>query len=118
MIRKSGNRFSEKIMLHQNTRARSEEHTSELQSRPHIVCRLLLEKTAPHTPAPCPDKFARYSRRPRARCLPPRSNETGRGPSAADFMMAVPVAVSPLNFFKDTAPCDIYTLPLPAPLPL
>src|SRR5436305_2664156 len=24
--------------------SRSEEHTSELQSRPHIVCRLLLEK--------------------------------------------------------------------------
>src|SRR3989442_2174580 len=24
--------------------ARSEEHTSELQSRPHLVCRLLLEK--------------------------------------------------------------------------
>src|SRR5436305_6671788 len=32
-------------------RARSEEHTSELQSRPHLVCRLLLEKkktSAPH----------------------------------------------------------------------
>src|SRR3989442_10188652 len=32
---------------------RSEEHTSELQSRPHLVCRLLLEKkqatSAPHT---------------------------------------------------------------------
>src|SRR5436305_6854995 len=26
------------------TRSRSEEHTSELQSRPHLVCRLLLEK--------------------------------------------------------------------------
>src|SRR2546422_3080263 len=26
------------------TRARSEEHTSELQSRLHLVCRLLLEK--------------------------------------------------------------------------
>src|SRR3989442_12390981 len=26
------------------SRARSEEHTSELQSRPHLVCRLLLEK--------------------------------------------------------------------------
>src|SRR3989442_16019329 len=26
------------------TEARSEEHTSELQSRPHLVCRLLLEK--------------------------------------------------------------------------
>src|SRR5690554_7475771 len=27
-----------------NTWKRSEEHTSELQSRPHLVCRLLLEK--------------------------------------------------------------------------
>src|SRR3989442_6610007 len=27
-----------------NLRVRSEEHTSELQSRPHLVCRLLLEK--------------------------------------------------------------------------
>src|SRR3989442_10079626 len=26
------------------SRERSEEHTSELQSRPHLVCRLLLEK--------------------------------------------------------------------------
>src|SRR3989442_806198 len=26
------------------TTVRSEEHTSELQSRPHLVCRLLLEK--------------------------------------------------------------------------
>src|SRR5690554_7272971 len=26
------------------TNIRSEEHTSELQSRPHLVCRLLLEK--------------------------------------------------------------------------
>src|SRR5690554_7384629 len=27
-----------------DTLVRSEEHTSELQSRPHLVCRLLLEK--------------------------------------------------------------------------
>src|SRR5690554_7113155 len=27
-----------------STGVRSEEHTSELQSRPHLVCRLLLEK--------------------------------------------------------------------------
>src|SRR3989442_4537615 len=27
-----------------SARNRSEEHTSELQSRPHLVCRLLLEK--------------------------------------------------------------------------
>src|SRR6266498_3739144 len=30
-------------LRHQDVR-RSEEHTSELQSRPHLVCRLLLEK--------------------------------------------------------------------------
>src|SRR5690625_5604196 len=34
---------------------RSEEHTSELQSRGHLVCRLLLEKKK------CPDKH-RYTR--------------------------------------------------------
>src|SRR3989442_6802928 len=31
--------------------ARSEEHTSELQSRPHLVCRLLLEKKKKKTNA-------------------------------------------------------------------
>src|SRR5690554_6638031 len=30
--------------LPKNIKTRSEEHTSELQSRPHLVCRLLLEK--------------------------------------------------------------------------
>src|SRR5690554_6658956 len=30
--------------IHQQGMKRSEEHTSELQSRPHLVCRLLLEK--------------------------------------------------------------------------
>src|SRR5690554_7690229 len=30
--------------------SRSEEHTSELQSRPHLVCRLLLEKKKNNTP--------------------------------------------------------------------
>src|SRR5690554_7628590 len=30
------------------TQIRSEEHTSELQSRPHLVCRLLLEKKKPN----------------------------------------------------------------------
>src|SRR2546429_7171897 len=31
-------------LLFKNNRNRSEEHTSELQSRLHLVCRLLLEK--------------------------------------------------------------------------
>src|SRR5260370_11348937 len=33
-------------------RARSEEHTSELQSHLNIVCRLLLEKKKPSSPTP------------------------------------------------------------------
>src|SRR5690625_7093835 len=35
---------SEKSFAGLNVEARSEEHTSELQSRGHLVCRLLLEK--------------------------------------------------------------------------
>src|SRR3989442_9787799 len=38
-------------VLQENIRGydRSEEHTSELQSRPHLVCRLLLEKKKTQT---------------------------------------------------------------------
>src|SRR3989442_2704328 len=42
---------------------RSEEHTSELQSRPHLVCRLLLEK---HKETALPDD--RGQRPQRRRC--------------------------------------------------
>src|SRR2546422_8531279 len=38
-------------------RGRSEEHTSELQSRLHLVCRLLLEKKK--NSALCPDRLHR-----------------------------------------------------------
>src|SRR3712207_7916429 len=38
---------------------RSEEHTSELQSRQYLVCRLLLEKKIPHTSC-----LSLYSHRP------------------------------------------------------
>src|SRR3712207_8173088 len=36
--------IKEKYELHHGVRIRSEEHTSELQSRQYLVCRLLLEK--------------------------------------------------------------------------
>src|SRR5436305_11975853 len=36
--------FSQFLHGEQGLAERSEEHTSELQSRPHLVCRLLLEK--------------------------------------------------------------------------
>src|SRR5258708_13298870 len=44
--RASGRRFDH--------RSRSEEHTSELQSPDHLVCRLLLEKKQARAPAPSP----------------------------------------------------------------
>src|SRR5690625_7051247 len=37
--------------------ARSEEHTSELQSRGHLVCRLLLEKKKKKNTDTCSDKY-------------------------------------------------------------
>src|SRR2546422_6513772 len=37
-------RFTERVLSERLGRRRSEEHTSELQSRLHLVCRLLLEK--------------------------------------------------------------------------
>src|SRR3989442_5440650 len=42
-------------LMGENSSVRSEEHTSELQSRPHIVCRLLLEKKNrdAHQTGPC-----------------------------------------------------------------
>src|SRR5689334_23945946 len=49
--------------------ARSEEHTSELQSQFHLVCRLLLEKKNPATaagPIPNPTHFVRQLCQPSA----------------------------------------------------
>src|SRR2546422_3687337 len=47
---------------------RSEEHTSELQSRLHLVCRLLLEKKKKQTRKPAPESHtpdhARGAQRP------------------------------------------------------
>src|SRR2546429_6474053 len=53
--------------------SRSEEHTSELQSRLHLVCRLLLEKkkttrARPHPRCPAPRPRLHRSRRHARRC--------------------------------------------------
>src|SRR5258708_8761317 len=44
------------------SRWRSEEHTSELQSPDHLVCRLLLEKKKKSSGPPCLSRNARCSR--------------------------------------------------------
>src|SRR6266498_132550 len=51
---------TENYALRVGRHPRSEEHTSELQSRPHLVCRLLLEKkkhTAGHGLYRCTDVY-------------------------------------------------------------
>src|SRR2546428_2425203 len=55
---------------------RSEEHTSELQSRSDLVCRLLLEKTtvgcsAPTSPPPRATPPSRYATASRPTCYAP-----------------------------------------------
>src|SRR6201992_3896702 len=97
---------------------RSEEHTSELQSPVHLVCRLLLEKkkkhkndlratpSQPHIEQSPPPSHARRDQTRRARWR--------RQPS-------LPLGdVSPFLFFflNDRAPPGFSPFPLPAALPI
>src|SRR6185295_18659676 len=94
-------------------RARSEEHTSELQSRQYLVCRLLLEKKKKAEPERLPANIETTQR------LPPPVFGAG-------LLEAVPesalIALEDLGdlvfFFNDTATTEIYTLSLHDALPI
>src|ERR1035441_3566106 len=83
---------------------RSEEHTSELQSLRHLVCRLLLEKKKQRIRAPW------GSSRNRSDCSScqrlPGSSRIGAARRRSGF------------FFNDTATTEIYTLSLHDALPI
>src|SRR3712207_7845618 len=49
------------LRRHRRRLGRSEEHTSELQSRQYLVCRLLLEKKKNNENTPALDKVNQYS---------------------------------------------------------
>src|SRR3954464_6801619 len=99
------------------TCARSEEHTSELQSHDNLVCRLLLEKKiqqllvprlfthlAQHRP--CTDLRHAWRRMGRERACPPLGRE------------AVPRHHrTPFFFFNKPPPPNFPLLPLHAPFP-
>src|SRR3989442_8738031 len=56
IITPAGDSYSRRFRTERiDLRERSEEHTSELQSRPHLVCRLLLEKKKKKLLTPRPD---------------------------------------------------------------
>src|SRR5581483_3943015 len=74
--------------------ARSEEHTSELQSRQYLVCRLLLEKNNDHSNPPGLGKNDQQTDRRQHQYIPKHF------------------------FFNDTATPEIYTLSLHDALPI
>src|SRR5215475_5535662 len=86
---------------------RSEEHTSELQSRENLVCRLLLEKKKTTGPPW------------RARATSPRRRGPGeRGDRRASPPPASAPGPSGGFFFTDPATTGIYTLSLHDALPI
>src|SRR6266511_2145854 len=91
---------------------RSEEHTSELQSRENLVCRLLLEKKKI---PPAPRRLA--DRRHRRRLDHGLRQGAQRVRNRPREGHVVPVA-SALFFFNDTATTEIYTLSLHDALPI
>src|SRR5579863_8713838 len=88
--------------------SRSEEHTSELQSPVHIVCRLLLEKkkTARVTP-----NFSARPMKPRAKRV---THDWGTSRGSARERKTATCSF----FFTDTATTEIYTLSLHDALPI
>src|SRR6185312_12648797 len=93
------------------SRERSEEHTSELQSRSELVCRLLLEKQKAKS------GFGVLEPALRSGSL---SKATGFSRSAQPRWMAThsPSPQANTFFFKDTATTEIYTLSLHDALPI
>src|SRR5258708_5351357 len=112
------------------TSARSEEHTSELQSPDHLVCRLLLEKklgtwlgsrfTGPRCAHPYNAHRCMGNQR-----LPQTDGAAGharglarRAPHAELRTQLLPWAHDQHFFFNDTATTEIYTLSLHDALPI
>src|ERR1039458_5913319 len=96
---------------------RSEEHTSELQSLRHLVCRLLLGKTPPAAAGP------RRHRPPRKRLVrallrPGRGIASRRPQGEASSACRRREWSVTAFFFNDTATTEIYTLSLHDALPI
>src|SRR2546422_512594 len=79
---------------------RSEEHTSELQSRLHLVCRLLLEKKKKKT----------------SNCR--HTIQTATHITLSFYLLSRHLLYLSLFFFNDTATTEIYTLSLHDALPI
>src|SRR3989304_4554567 len=96
---------------------RSEEHTSELQSRLHLVCRLLLEKKGKHLDG----RGQVYCGGGVAASLTHASALMTRRaslPLYSLYLLLYPLSFLLFFFFNDTATTEIYTLSLHDALPI
>src|ERR1039458_9037318 len=100
-----------------DVRPRSEEHTSELQSLRHLVCRLLLEKNKIQKAGTW---LSRSCTRPLAGfvCREPARSEAGTARKRRWRRARPESFFSSLFFFNDTATTEIYTLSLHDALPI
>src|SRR6266487_2988157 len=88
---------------------RSEEHTSELQSPVHLVCRLLLEKKQKHSAESTALRNAMRNATRFSSCSAMDSDSCWASSSGL---------CSSCFFFNDTATTEIYTLSLHDALPI
>src|SRR5476651_585949 len=93
------------------TGSRSEEHTSELQSRQYLVCRLLLEKKKKND-------YALSGEDEKAASVVEGPSPRARQDIAALTSIVVNSCFRMFFFFNDTATTEIYTLSLHDALPI
>src|SRR4051795_10046656 len=98
------------------TCARSEEHTSELQSHSHLVCRLLLEKNKNESR---PDITAAIAQdaAPSGPYVQPRGDPGGPPTRRGAALFPGLPFHSPFFFFKHRGNPKIYSFSPPLPLP-
>src|SRR6202140_1773127 len=102
-------------MPRQASRARSEEHTSELQSPTNLVCRLLLEKNKYLSGGPPePKLLLREVKSGKCPTLSAFVDPPLRSPISRSYTPAVNLLVP--FFFNDAAPPEIYAFPPHGPL--
>src|ERR1035438_6398893 len=99
-------------------RRRSEEHTSELQSLRHLVCRLLLEKKKKKTHTKTPHHASGRQTKDASTLSYREKREPGCLPMSAGICSMLCCAYLCFFFFNDTAPTEIYPLSLHAALPI
>src|SRR6267378_2155696 len=97
---------------------RSEEHTSELQSRRDLVCRLLLEKKKKTMMTPPTSKEIPTAKTTPVRATPRLTEAEESTASVVVGSFLVAELIPPFFFFNDTATTEIYTLSLHDALPI